>query len=271
MIPSSCCVTGHLHKGSPKGTIELSLHGVNMYVARPPALKDAASTTQHAAIVILTDVFGWATPNIRLIADTLAEQSGIIVYVPDFFQGDPVPLEMFPAFERHGVLGKVKDNMDVVAFMLKLGPWTLKHKESVVLPLMDAVLGDLRSNGVTKIGAIGYCWGGKYSVLLGGREFYGIQAAVQCHPSMLKKEVVAKLRVPSLWNCAEEDPMFTPKLRKQSEEILKKNRIPHEFIDYPGTLHGFAVRGDVKDEKLKMAVDRTITESSKFFRTILLA
>ncbi len=35
-------------------------------------------------------------------------------------------------------------------------------------PDLDAVVEDLKKDGVTKLGMVGFCWGGKFSVLAGG-------------------------------------------------------------------------------------------------------
>ena len=44
-------------------------------------------TQQTKAIVLLTDIFGLPLPNPRIVADHLAEQVGVDVWVPDLFNG----------------------------------------------------------------------------------------------------------------------------------------------------------------------------------------
>lgn len=43
-----------------------------------------------SAIVIFTDIFGFAFPNTRKVADRFAEATGATVLIPDYFHGDPV-------------------------------------------------------------------------------------------------------------------------------------------------------------------------------------
>lgn len=43
-----------------------------------------------AAIVIFTDIFGFTFPNTRKLADRFAEATGATVFIPDYFNGDPV-------------------------------------------------------------------------------------------------------------------------------------------------------------------------------------
>jgi carboxymethylenebutenolidase len=50
-----------------------------------PARGDSTQPTK--AIILLTDIFGLPLPNPRIVADHLAEQVGVDVWVPDFFEG----------------------------------------------------------------------------------------------------------------------------------------------------------------------------------------
>jgi carboxymethylenebutenolidase len=72
------CYKGFTLPGEPKGTMV----GLDYFAAAP---NDA--TERAKAIVLLTDIFGLRLPNPRIIADQLAEQVGVDVWVPDFFNG----------------------------------------------------------------------------------------------------------------------------------------------------------------------------------------
>lgn len=118
---------------------------------------------------------------------------------------------------------------------------------------------------VKKVGALGYCWGGKYAIILGSRP-EEIAAIATGHPSLVKLEEVEVLKVPSLWCCAEKDSFFTDKLRKQSEEALaKKVGLESTFTVYEGTSHGFAVRCDEKDVKAQKAATDALNEMKAFY------
>lgn len=71
------CITGNELPGEPKGTIE-KIGPYSTYVAKSG---DAAQAGK--AIVSLTDVFGLALKNSKIIADMVAEKTGVTVYVPD--------------------------------------------------------------------------------------------------------------------------------------------------------------------------------------------
>jgi carboxymethylenebutenolidase len=72
------CYKGFALPGEPKGTIV----GRDYFTAAP---NDATQRTK--AIVLLTDIFGLPLPNPRIVADHLAEQVGVDVWVPDYFNG----------------------------------------------------------------------------------------------------------------------------------------------------------------------------------------
>jgi dienelactone hydrolase len=73
---SKCCITGHIAKGTPKGSIG-QFAGRPAYIARP-------KEQGKQAVIIATDVFGWSLPNARLIADAFAAH-GFLTVVPDAF------------------------------------------------------------------------------------------------------------------------------------------------------------------------------------------
>jgi len=73
------CVTGFIHEGTPKGTVE-TVAGLPTYVAKP-------ADPKSGVIVIIPDVFGWDFPNNRLLADEYADKAQMITYLPDFMFG----------------------------------------------------------------------------------------------------------------------------------------------------------------------------------------
>ena len=75
------CVTGFLHDGQPKGTVD-TVAKLPTYIAKP-----TTGSPKPGIIVIIPDVFGWEFINNRLIADEYAEKSGRTVYLPDFMSG----------------------------------------------------------------------------------------------------------------------------------------------------------------------------------------
>lgn len=72
------CTSGNLLPGSPKGTEK-----DGAYFAKGSSQEG----TKDKAIVILSDVFGLAISNPKIIADTISERTGFDVWVPDLFNG----------------------------------------------------------------------------------------------------------------------------------------------------------------------------------------
>lgn len=53
--------------------------------------------------------------------------------------------------------------------MKDLGPWLGNHPHDKIWDLVKGFVESLKQDG-KKIGATGYCWGGRYSILLAGKE-----------------------------------------------------------------------------------------------------
>ena len=116
----ACCVGGRIDEGEPKGKVE-EIGGVKCYVA------ESKTGSKEFAVVIATDVFGYTLPNVRLIADSYAEQ-GYYCLVPDMFQGSEPPAEMMTSINN--INGANKN----ATFMNKMGAFgsLLRHFPSFI-------------------------------------------------------------------------------------------------------------------------------------------
>lgn len=68
-------------QGTPSGT-QKNIGGAESYVA--------AGTGAKGTIILATDIFGLGIQNPKIVADTLAKESGFTVVVPDYFNGEPM-------------------------------------------------------------------------------------------------------------------------------------------------------------------------------------
>ncbi|KAJ1624875.1 hypothetical protein T492DRAFT_256762 [Pavlovales sp. CCMP2436] len=89
---------------APLHTEELVFAGSNGRPARAYlSVHKAEMATSNKGIILLADIFGWASPSTRAAADRLAASCEAFVIVPDVFRGQPWPEATppsGPAYER---------------------------------------------------------------------------------------------------------------------------------------------------------------------------
>lgn len=269
--PCKECVEGFLWTGEPAGE-ETSLGTLPAYVAKPDAAAPALATS---AVLFIHDAFGWKYPNNRLLCDMLAKATGCHVYLPDFYSGAALVTEEQakelidpqPTF-----LGKMTQGLKFIAaapgMLMALSKFGLKHTQ----PLVDLAVEEIKKlhgNEACKLGAVGYCWGGKYSLRLGAQG--KAAACVACHPSLVdpSADELSKMSAACLFLRAETDAIFGERLWKQTEAAIKGTGSPLESILYPGTTHGFAVRCSEADEVSMKARDEALKETGDWFSKYL--
>ncbi|KAI0283913.1 dienelactone hydrolase endo-1-3,1,4-beta-D-glucanase [Russula aff. rugulosa BPL654] len=255
------CYKGFALPGEPKGTIV----GQDYFTAAP---NDATQPTK--AIILLTDFFGLPLPNPRILADQLAEQVGVDVWVPDFFNGKPPAdvntLEpLFP--DRAGV--KIPWLRLIIKLIPSI-PRMIASRPSVVDPRFIKKIKS--EKGYERIGAVGYCFGGAIAGRLGSTDL--VNTIVIAHPSNLKPAQIRAIKVPTSWALAEEDHGFKEKDVKTAEGIFKEqeekpDHVDYEFQVYKGTAHGFAVRPNLEVPEVKAGYEGAFNQTVAWFKKTL--
>ena len=76
------------------------------------------------------------------------------------------------------------------------------------------------------------------------------------HPSGIEKTEVDNISVPVQICAPEKDPVFTPELKEYCNRVIPTLNVDYDYQYFPGLVHGFATRGDIKDEKQKLGFER---------------
>ncbi|KAJ4954896.1 hypothetical protein NE237_011679 [Protea cynaroides] len=180
------------------------------------------SPDSKLAIILISDVFGYEAPNLRKLADKVADP-GFLVVVPDFFYGDPYDMQ--------------KNHPD----------WRDAHGMDKGVEDAKPVISALKSKGVSAIGAAGFCWGGKVVGELAKSD--ELDAAALLHPSRVTVDDIREVKPPIAILGAEIDRASPPELLKEFEEVLSSKPEVSFFVKiYPGVEHGWTVRYDIADE-----------------------
>ncbi|KAG6432209.1 hypothetical protein SASPL_103783 [Salvia splendens] len=215
MSGAQCCENPPtLNSASGNGKVE-QFGGLSSYISGP--------ANSIAAVVLISDVYGYEAPSLRKIADKVGA-AGFRAVVPDFFHGDPYVPDQKPITE-----------------------WLKDHGPDQGFENAKPVIEALKSKGITKIGAVGFCWGAKVVVELSKHPY--IQAAVIIHPSFVSLEDIQGVKVPLALLASEIDNMCPPEVAKQFEAALNAKPDVDSFVKiFAGCSHGWSVRYKDEDE-----------------------
>lgn len=194
-----------------------------------------------------------------------------MVYLPDFFKGDPVALKVADALipvdaAKQSTFSKYTG---ILASMPTFLMWMTRHKHADCDKDCIEFLTKLRKDTPAdrKIGMVGFCWGGRYALRAGlesniidvnGTKRPLIDAVVALHPSnLVLPEDTEKLAVPTSFGWGVEDVAVSYKLRGQIEALhaARKDVPEMQHKDYTPGRHGFAVRGNPDDEKERKCLE----------------
>ncbi|KAK0270630.1 hypothetical protein LTR35_010838 [Friedmanniomyces endolithicus] len=226
MSLQACCVKGFEWDGTPEGKA----------VPFPTASNQAYVTGSNsdAAVMLITDVFGWDFINNRLLADHFAREANVTVFMPDFFNGESLSKDIL----KMDMQDWAKHGLDIVAFVSK-------HTREIREPEIFACAEKLRAE-YKKLGAIGYCYGGWAVCRLGAKGDNLVDCISMGHPSLLVKEDLDGVAVPTQVLAPEIDAAYTEELKEHTWKTLQKNRVAFAYEHFPGVEHSCFTRGDPK-------------------------
>ncbi|KAF9054721.1 dienelactone hydrolase endo-1,3,1,4-beta-D-glucanase [Panaeolus papilionaceus] len=238
------CVRGVTHEGNPVGTWE-EIAGVKVYVGTP-----TVDYPKDKVLLFLPDIFGVELINAQLLVDDFAA-NGFKTIAVDYFNNDPAPADgMNP--------GSTWD----------ISKWFPNHGSNVTRPILDKVIKALKAQGITAFGATGYCFGGRYVFDLAFENI--IQASVVSHPSLLEvpadlEKYIATSKAPLLINSCTVDQQFPLEASAQADKIFSGFAPGYKREYFEGCSHGFAVRGDLSDPKVKAGKEGSFKAAVEWF------
>lgn len=106
----------------------------------------------------------------QLLADDFA-RNGYLTIVPDYLRGDPIPENALDAPGKFDI-----------------GTWFARHGDDVWREDLDKVVAALKTQGVTRFGTTGYCYGAPPAFYLAYNNISAV--TVISHPSLLKPESI---------------------------------------------------------------------------------
>ncbi|KAI5860673.1 hypothetical protein GGS23DRAFT_579744 [Durotheca rogersii] len=225
----ACCnIPPVVAKGyTPKGSHE-EIGGFDTYVTGP---KDA-----NKGIITIYDIFGYFPQTLQGadILSTSDDSQKYQIFMPDWFEGKPCPIEWFPpdTEEKQKNLG---------AFFKKHSPPSVAAKVPDYVKAVSAKHPEIKSWAI-----LGYCWGGKVVSLVTSSPDTIFKAGVECHPAMVDPSDAERIKVPlALLASKDEAP-------EDVEKFERNLTGPKHIETFADQIHGWmAARSNLEDEHVK--------------------
>jgi len=164
---------------------------------------------------------GHALINPQLIADQFAA-NGYWVVMPDLFQGDAIELNQLGG-----------GNFDIMAWLTKGGPEGKGHLPDTVDPIVEKTLAYMKEQGAKRIGAVGYCFGGKY-VARFLAEGKGVDVGFTAHPSFVDEAelrgMTGPLSIAAAGECESGETILFlfGRERRRRHRLTTNSPLPHQ-------------------------------------------
>ncbi|KAJ2084096.1 hypothetical protein H4R24_000305 [Coemansia sp. RSA 988] len=237
-FPAACCNTPPVKATYlPRGA-KTELAGIKCYTS---GTKDA-----KRGLIVNYDVFGLHA-NVIQLCDIIGEM-GFYVVLPDLIHG------------RELVEADLSKPDVFNNFLHNAGSWG-SNKESYC-KLRDY----LKENGVSAVGVIGFCWGGKM-VVTALSELEGFAGGAIVHPALIQPGDMAKINAPLLVLPSKDEPDYTDEFNSLKDKPFFDKCYMERFDDM---FHGFCgARGDWSNPEQARRANDAIKLLVKFFNDVI--
>lgn len=209
--------------------------------ATMPAYRAVPAGTPKAAIIVIQEIFG-INAGIRRKCDTLAE-AGYLAIAPDLFWRIEAGIALDPDIEP-----------EMQRALSLMG--TFDQDQGI--RDIEAAIRFVRAEGVGKVGAVGYCLGGRLAYMTAARTDVDASVgyyAVGIDGLLGEKHAIAK---PLMLHIAGDDGFVD----KETQAAMHAGLDDHPKVtlyDYPGEDHGFATEFGKRrsDDAATLADERT--------------
>jgi len=236
----ACCEGVSRSAEGLKGTVG-KWEGIDTYITAP-------KEETKAAVIVVHDIFGFPPASTKYVVDYLAHK-GLHATLLDVLEGDG-----YPESKLNLVYAGDPDFKNWAA--RKINPDALGKVQGIIVRYVD----HLHSLGFTKVGCIGFCYGGSVSTIVASTG--KIHAAVSLHGGQHTVEQLEAAKCPVLYLVAKGDTAF-PKV-DEVEAVLKAHPEKGGLKQFEGVTHGWAVRGNYADETIRQKADEAIADTAAF-------
>jgi dienelactone hydrolase len=147
-----------------------------------------------------------------------------------------------------------------------------KNRFSLTMPRVMSFLIELRKAEAAKlpVGVAGFCWGGQHLVHLAAEAPSNSKALVNvcfaAHPSAVSfPKDIERITKPFSVAIGDRDPLMTLEHARETEAVLRKNKVEQEVVIYEGAGHGFSVRIDRTNPKQTEQAVQAEEQAVKWF------
>ncbi|KIX06087.1 uncharacterized protein Z518_04061 [Rhinocladiella mackenziei CBS 650.93] len=271
------CVTDRPNPDHRRPSGEMSKFGdIDVYISRPGDYPNSPAKL----LLMLTAGTGVHSTNNQIQADMFAAE-GFVVVMPDQFNGDPAPnSKVTPSQdEGSGILEQFKLRAAETAKSFLVDMWLARQTPEKVMPVLLKVIETAKDEYADAVAhgggiySVGYCFGGKYVVMLAREHPDGaspaqapkdeetgmvkkdplIKAGAVAHATLVTREDLKAVKAPLTLVCVEHDPLFPDEILEDGRKQFAASNIEHEIKTYSNVPHGFAVFGDYDSAAIKEA------------------